>query len=650
METIEFNGRCLQEGGFLVDALRARWVSRGLLIWVLFSSPVVAFLGVKEAPDPAATCRVECAEEATLPVAVSSQAGSVQDETVRPAVLEAFRRLPLAFVENLGQLDRRVAFSTRKGSPSAYFTKDAIVLRLTPQKPVPPRAPSQEPGREDGEGANIFLTFEEASSEVAIEGCEQLPGRYNYLLGSDPSKWYRGAASFASIRYRGLYPGVDMVVRDGGSRLEYDLLLEPGVDDEAITVRCDGAESLRLGEDGALILETAAGPLRQPRPCTYELGPSGTRQPVECSYRLLGDDRFGFHVPTRNHDRALVIDPGLVFGTFLGGAESDGVEAVALDASGRAVMTGWTTSSDFPTTPGAYDASFEGDRDAVVVKLSADGSTLLYATFLGGSDSDAGKAIALDSSGVAWVAGWTESPDFPASPGAFDGSYNGSEDAFVAKLSADGSSLLYGTFLGGGSWDEGCGIAVNASGAAFVGGWTFSYNFPATPGAYDTSFNGYCDAFVAKLSADGASLVYATFLGGSNADYGYGIALDPSGAGVLTGWTVSSDFPATLGAYDPTYNGGSNGDAFVVKLNAGGWSLLYGTFLGGSASDWGDAVALDPSGAALVTGWTTSSDFPTTPGAYDASLEGESDAFVAKLNADGSSLVCGTFLGGSSSE
>ncbi|MEW6745192.1 MAG: hypothetical protein AB1486_20765 [Planctomycetota bacterium] len=631
-----------------MQALRTPWVIGAVLFSVQFSGPVRASAAPQETVDPAQ------AEGVASPARDSPEGGAVQYEAIQSSVLEALGRLPAAFIENRGQLDDRVAFSARKGGLRAYFTKNAILLELVPQRPAPHLPLSPKVARQPGNnirGAHVFLTFEGASPDVVIEGCERLPGRYNYLLGSDPSKWRTDVPGFASIRYRGLYPGVDMVVRDGGGRLEYDLILEPAADIDAITVRCEGGQSLRLGEGGALILETAAGPLQQCRPCTYELGPDGTRQAVECSYRLLGVDRFGFDVPGRDRDRALVIDPGLTYGTFLGGSSQDSGLSIALDASGEALLTGYTWSPDFPTTPGAYDTSCNGGYyDAFVAKLGADGSTLLYATFLGGADVDWGLAIAVDASGAAVVTGATKSSDFPTTPGACDTSHNGSLDLFVAKLSADGSNLLYATFLGGSGDEEGQAIALDAAGAAVVAGTTGSADFPTTPGAYNTSFNGDpYDAFLAKLSADGSMLLYATFLGGWETDEGEGVALDASGAALLTGYTASRNFPTTPGAYDTSFNGDPY-DAFVAKLDAGGSTLLYGTYLGGSDADEGAGVALDGSSAAVVVGETFSADFPTTQEAFDRTYNRHGDAFVAKLSEDGSTLLYGTFLGGTSQD
>ncbi|RLC69852.1 MAG: hypothetical protein DRI52_08145 [Chloroflexi bacterium] len=271
---------------------------------------------------------------------------------------------------------------------------------------------------------------------------------------------------------------------------------------------------------------------------------------------------------------------------------------------------------------------------------------LLYSTFLGGSDDDGGRDIAVDASGAAYVTGSTASSDFPTTPGAFDTLYSGG-DGFVVKVNADGTGLAYATFLSSGG-----SIAVDGAGSAYITGMTGSSDFPTTAGAFDRTYNGgYCDAFVVKLNADGTALTYATFLGGSDWDWGHAIAVDGSGAAYITGWTNSSNFPTTSGAFDRTHNGA--GDIFVAKLNATGSALDYATFVGGDAGDRGLAIAVDESGAAYVTGeagWGWPHEFPTTPGAFDRSHDGYDDAFVVKLNPAGSALVYATFLGGSNDE
>jgi hypothetical protein len=322
----------------------------------------------------------------------------------------------------------------------------------------------------------------------------------------------------------------------------------------------------------------------------------------------------------------------LVYSTYLGGdTDSDGGEDIAVDASGSAYVAGDTFSSDFPTTDGAFDPTFNGGIvDAFVTKLNASGSALAYSTFLGGTSQDEGQGIGVQQ-GRAYVTGNTQSTDFPTTPGSFDRTQNGSEDAYVTKLNASGSALDYSTLWGGAEQESGEGIAVDRRGRAYVTGLTDSTDFPTTRGAFDRTFNGGGrDAFVTKLNATGSRLVYSTFLGGTSGegdDYGIAVRF---GRAYVTGSTDSTDFPTTRGAFDRTQNG--NTDVFVTKLNAAGSALTYSTFLGGTSFDRGIDIALDAKGRAYVTGDTGSANYPTTQGAFDPTFNGGgNDAFVTKL-------------------
>ena len=331
----------------------------------------------------------------------------------------------------------------------------------------------------------------------------------------------------------------------------------------------------------------------------------------------------------------------LIYSTFLGGNDEDSwAPFIAVDGSGAAYVTGRTFSSNFPTTSGAFDRTFDGGMyDAFVVKLNVTGSTLAYATFLGGSAEEWGFDIAVDGSGAVYVTGDTNSYNFPTTAGSLDRSYNGGKDAFVVKLSDTGASLVYATFLGGSSYERGYSIAVDGSGAAYISGSTWSFNFPITSGAFDTSYNGYGDAFVAKLNAGGNVLIYATFLGGTQRDCSVSIDVDSSGHAYVVGITKSENFPTAPGAFDITHNGSR--DVFIAKLDSSASTLQYATFLGGSQDDggWDESgyfyyalgIAVDSSGAAYVTGITLSTDFPTTVGAFDTTYNSGGDAFVAKL-------------------
>jgi hypothetical protein len=320
-------------------------------------------------------------------------------------------------------------------------------------------------------------------------------------------------------------------------------------------------------------------------------------------------------------------------------------------------VAGQTKSSDFPTTGSAFDRTFNIDTcprcgidqyDAFVAKLNASGSGLVYSTFLGGFDLDDALAIAIDGSGNAYIGGETGSSNFPTTAGAFDTTRNGAFDAFVTKLNASGSALVYSTYLGGLEVEFVVGAAVDASGNAYMAGITRSADFPTTPGAFDTTQNGLFDVFVTKLNATGSALEYSTFIGGLDFDNAGDLAIDAGGNAYVAGATISPDYPTTAGAFDRTLDGG---DAFVTKLNPAGSALLYSTFVGGTDSDGAADVIVDASGNAWITGSTTSADFPTTPGtAFDTTSNGGSDAFLAQLDAGGSALLHGTFLGGASSD
>src|SRR3990172_7144934 len=361
---------------------------------------------------------------------------------------------------------------------------------------------------------------------------------------------------------------------------------------------------------------------------------------------------YGFAVASYDRTKPLIIDP-LLASTFLGGSYDEVGNSLTLDTSGNVYVTGATMSTDFPTTSGAYDTSFNGFNDIFVSKLNSGLTSLLASTFLGGAVYDWGSSLTLDTSGDAYVTGETASTDFPTTSGAYDTSFNGYyDDVFVSKLNGGLTSLLASTFLGGSGDDYGDSLALDTSGNVYVTGATDWTDFPTTPGAYDTSYNGGNwngnDVFVSKLSGDLTSLLASTYLGGTAGESGRSIATDTRGNVYVTGYTYSSNFPTTIEAYDTSYNGGPYTDAFISKLNSGLTSLLASTFLGGSNGGDGESLTLDTSGNVYVTGYTESTDFPTTSGAYDTSFNGGywGDVFVSKLNSGLTSLLASTFLGG----
>ena len=558
-------------------------------------------------------------------------------------------RVPTAFVPNLGQWEHDARYVARLGPVTAFLKDRGWWLTLVERtgKPLDPRAmPAPPENAETMRGAALRMTFAgSGAAELVAE--DRLAGVHNYFLGKDPTRWRTDVPRYAGVQYRGLYPGVDVRAYGKDGHFEYDLVLAPGADLSQVVARVEGANGLHLDSDGALVIDTSVGPLRQGRPPAYVVD-GGVRRDVACGYELRGDDRFGFTAPHWDGASRLVLDPGLVWSTFLGGTGYERVNALALDAGGVATVAGETNSPTFPTTAGAFATSFGGGNyDAFVARLSPSGKTLVYATFLGGTDDEFGAALALDANGAPTIAGWTGSSDFPTTAGSFDTRYNGGGyDAIVVRLSPSGGGLAFGTYLGGEGLDLATAMAVDASGRTTVAGVTRSSGFPTTPGAFDTTFNGGpFDTFVARLSPTGNSLIYSTLLGASRTDYAYALALDPSGAVFVAGTTDSRGFPTTAGALSQTHNGGYY-DAFVTKLAPSGASVVYSTLIGGSIDDEVRAIAVDPSGAATVAGGTNSWDFPTTPGAFQTTNSFFSDAFVARLDPSGGNLLYSTFLGG----
>ena len=365
-------------------------------------------------------------------------------------------------------------------------------------------------------GTVISMQFVGANAHPAVTGVDKRETVSNYLLGSDPSQWHSDVANFGQVQYANLYSGIDAVFYGNQQHLEYDFNVAAGADPGQIQWQIQGTEGLSIDESGNLLIHTAGGDLVQQAPTIYQ-EVDGAQVPVSGRFVLAGDDRVGFAVGNYDASLPLVIDPVLDYASYLGGNSIDQGYGIAVDGSGNAYVTGNAGSTDFPVTPGAYQTSRNGLRDAFVAKLSADGSRLVYSSYLGGNGADEGRGIAVDGSGNAYVTGDTSSTDFPVTPGAYQTSRGGLYDSFVAKLSADGASLIYCSYLGGSNQDFAYGIAVDGSGNAYVTGSTESTDFPIAPDAFQTSYGGGTnDVFVTKLSADGASLVYSTYLGGSS--------------------------------------------------------------------------------------------------------------------------------------
>jgi YD repeat-containing protein len=560
-----------------------------------------------------------------------------------PTLDPAFSHLPLAFEPNVGQTDSRVQFLSRGPGYALFLTGDSAVVRLA---------------RPGNSGASDVLKeqFVGANPSAPVVGEQPLSSRSNYFTGSDPRAWHTNVEQYAQVRYRNLYPGIDALYYGNSQRqLEYDLTVAPGADPGAIHMSVQGSTGLRLDSQGNLLLQTAGGTVTQQPPTLYQLR-NGVRQPVSGRYTLGAGGTVGFQPGAYDPTLPLVIDPTLNFGSFLGGGSNDYAYGVAVDPAANVYVTGQTFSSDFPVSTGG---SFGPPSDAFVTKFYASGSSLIYSTYLGGAGGTQGNAIAVDAAGNAYITGST-AMSFPTTAGAYQGSGGtGSTNGFVTKLSITGDALLYSSYFrntSGMAASAGTASAVDTAGNAYVTGYASSgTNFPTTSGAYQTSAGGGYDAWVAKFnpSASGSSsLVYATLLGGSADDKGLGIAVDGSGDAYVTGSTGNPSgtaFPTSTGAYQTSFGSGTT-KGFVSEVNPTGTGLVYSTYLGGNGTDQGNAVAVNASGNAYVTGTATSTNFPTTTGAYQTTAGGGNDAFVTELNTTGTALVYSTYLGGSGND
>ena len=542
--------------------------------------------------------------------------------------------MPITFTKNVGQWPDTVLFRAAAGGTTMWIVRDGIyyqILRRTP-KPTGEEALAAglEPRQPDPLGrfrhpAGLVETdmvrarFAGANSQAEVIGLEKQAFTCNYFLGNDPNKWFTNVPNYSGIAFRDIYPGVDATLRWTNGRLEY-----------ALVGSAEAVGKTRISYSGAVKEEAGEAVV----------------------LTALGEKRFQGLLPVSGTSSITsaksVTNPEanvtLVYSTCLGGADNDASAGIAVDGSGCAYVTGYTYSRDFPTQM-PYQTDQAGG-DVFVTKLSVAGNSLLYSTYVGGSDDDAATGIALDVNGNAYVTGQTKSTDYPTLNAYQTDPGDSSYDVFVTKLSAAGNSLIYSTYLGGGSGDGAEGIAVDGSGCAYVTGGTDSYDFP-TQNPIQT-YQAYREAFVTKLSAAGNSLLYSTFLAGNGLEAGAAIAVDNSGAAYVTGWTFSSNF-TTVNPYQ-TDPGDNNYDVFVTKLSAAGDSLTYSTYLGGSASDFGMSIKVDGLRFAYVVGYTSSPDFPTQT-AYQT-FQGPTgasfgDAFVTKLSRGGDSLIYSTYLGGS---
>jgi hypothetical protein len=581
----------------------------------------------------------------------------------QPESVSVDNTLPLNFELNQGQTHQQVKFVARSNGYVLFLTPTEAVMALDNPAVHRKAKENRDVGDSDFESTGrrampprsiVRLKLEGANPAPQIEGLDQLTTRSNYFTGSDPTAWRTGIPNFARVRYAEVYRGIDMVYYGDQRRLEYDFIVAPGANPDIIEIAFGGIQKFEITGTGDLLLHNSQAPIRLTKPAAYQ-EIDGVKQEVPISYMAKNVDSVGFQLGGYDQNRPLVIDPVLVYSTYLGGSGFDQGYAIAVDALGNAYVTGQTAAIDFPTTAGSFQTNY-GGGDAFVAKLNPQGSALVYSTYL---NSASGNSIAVDSAGNAYITGEAGPTTFPTTGGAFQTAPMG-YDTFVTKLNSSGSALVYSARFGGNLDDFGRGIAIDGSGNAYITGWTVCRStictFPTINAFQPNYAGGYNDAFVTKINSNGSSLAYSTYLGGgkilnATEDWGEAIAVDTAGSAYVTGYTYAPDFPVTSGAFDTARAGL---DAFVTKFTPDGASLLYSTFIGGAGRELGQGIAVDGDGNAYVTGITESFDnpftsayegFPVTAGAFQT--RGSYDAFVSKLNATGSALVYSTYLGGS---
>jgi hypothetical protein len=598
-----------------------------------------------------------------------------------------FARLPLAFEPNVGQTDDRAKFLARGGGYTLFLTADGAVIAQNRAEDgaEAPRRGSHSPRR-----SVLRMRLVGSRRDHPVVGADELPGKSNYFIGNDPAKWRTNVPTYAQVSYESVYPGIDLVYYGNQGRLEYDFVVGPGADPDAIRLAIEadpGAawpRSLRLDASGNLLVNTGAAEVRFLKPVVYQTvaadetlrsatcahgQPAAARIAVQGRYRL-SHGQVTFKIGRYDKTRPLVIDPVLGYSTYLGGSGFDKGFAVAVSSMG-AIATGATGSTDFPIVNAIQPAYGGGFSDMFISQFNATGSALIFSTYLGGNGDDQSWDVVLDNSGNIYVSGYSASTNFPVTANAYQTGFVGSgHDGVLSKLNSTGSALLYSTYIGsiaiGPNGDHmGPHVAVDSLSNAYVACTTEDPNYPVTSNAVQAVLAGASDGCLTilnTLASGSSSLTYSTFLGGVNIDEIHAIALDSANNVYLTGTTHSLDFPVTAGAYQTSCKLNPEGgcqEAFFSRirpLTAGPSGLGYSSYFGGTGGDSGVGITVDSSGNTYVTGNTKSTDLPVTPGVFQASCGancGAGHTYVAKFHPAGqgaADLVYSTYLGGRGSD
>ena len=559
--------------------------------------------------------------------------------------------LAVPFEANQGQFAPEVAFSARTFAGTLFVTRDGRIVHALAGKPeaVATERKLDDPTRKShmprGPGWALVESLQGAG-KLAPAGSQPSATHVSRFEGGAMPNQTSNIATFDRVSLGSPWPGVSVELAARGSNVEKLFTVAPGSNPKTIRMRVTGAKRLRLGGGGSLLAATGNGDVAFTPPVAFqEIG--GKRNIVPVRYKLLADNNYRFEiVGNYDHSEPLVIDP-LLQATYIGGSGDDRATALVVDAGGNVLVAGTTPSTNFPGTAGGAQPAYGGSfTDAFVARLSSNLTTLVQATYLGGSGSDGVNALAIDAGGNVLVAGYTGSIDFPGTTGGAQPASGGGFEAVVARLSSNLTTLLQATYLGGNGSDDALALAIDAGGSVLVAGETESNDFPGTTGGAQPAKGTGGDAFVARLSSNLAALIQATYLGGNYNDQANALAIDAGGNVLVAGVAGSSNFPGTVGGAQPANGGGIN-DSFVARLSNNLATLLQATYLGGSGNDRANALALDPGGNVLVAGVTNSTNFPGTTGGAQPVNGGGDGAFVARLSGNLTALVQATYLGGS---
>ena len=630
------------------QALRTGWLCLILILCAVVQAQDLTMQKGAQATIGGAPAGLPVSTERLSTRADAPHARVSPDPKDKSRALALLSSLPVNFEPNRGQADPSVEYLSRGPGYSLFLTPTGALISI--QRPFEPS--SGQPA------ANRFsllqLEFVGGNRHSHLEGVAPQTNRSNYFLGDRADRQLTDVPNFARVRYSSVYPGTDLIFHGDPSRLEFDLNLAPGADPGRIRFRLNGADQLSIDSSGDLIAKIASTEFRLHRPVAFQ-PTDGSDRLVRAEFVLSANHEVSFRIGNFDPSLSLTIDPVLSYASFLGGSGADTAYAIALDSQHNFYVSGETASSDFPIS-GAVQGSNGGTNDAFVLKIKADGSGLAYSTFLGGSLIDASQALAVDSTGSAYVTGYTSSSNFPT-VNALQPALAGDQDIFVTKLSPDGASLVFSTYLGGTGLDTIAAIALDSTSNVVLAGTTKSTDFPIVNALQPTltGSSGNSDAFVAKLKADGSALIFSTYFGGTGVDGATGVAVSSTGNIWVSGGTGSTDLPV-VNALQSSFGGGgvtniSPGDAFLAEFKPDGSALLFSTFWGGSGQEQATTLSLDSSDNVFLVGITSSTDFPTHSALQpQLASNGGFNTFITKFAADGSSAPFSTYFGGSGSD